>query len=133
VGDISPGSALYSPVFDFDFCPLSKANSGHSSPGIVRTGHPFPLIGVHRSAERSVWQSLSIPENGPVFHPPVHAFSRLPVLQSPPYEETHAHPLCHALGDHDVAALFHFYQTANTAMAIDWRNDADTKSMLNDL
>lgn len=30
-------------------------------------------------------------------------------------------------------SFFHFYQTANTAMAIDWRNDAGTKSMLNNL
>jgi hypothetical protein len=35
-----------------------------------------------------------------------------------------------------IVTLFssgHFYQTANTALAIDWINDADTKSMLDDL
>ncbi len=30
-------------------------------------------------------------------------------------------------------SFFHFYQTANTALATDWINDADTKSMLDDL
>jgi hypothetical protein len=32
-----------------------------------------------------------------------------------------------------ILSLYHFSQTANTTMALDWRSDADTKSVLHDL